>query len=67
VWRACRLNTTKALRKVLEDVVQGEVRLSTLQEFDDLFTNRIVHRHHLTLNEELLHRLGFAIAVLCSL
>ena len=52
VWRACRLNTAKVLRKVLEDVVQREVRLSSLQEFDDLFTNRIVHRHHLTLKIE---------------
>ena len=53
VRRACRLTTAKVLRKILEDLVQCEVRLASLQEPDDLFTNRIVHMYHLTLNEDL--------------
>ena len=52
VRRPCGLKAAETRRKVLEDVVQCEVRLALLEELDDLFTNRIVHRHHLTLNEE---------------
>jgi len=43
VRRAFWLHCPKLCRKVLEDIIESQVSLTSTKQFDDLFTNGVFH------------------------